>query len=58
MLSSLTVIDIDGKKKIKDINIAEDYDPISGEHKGEAYGLGPIQTPVSPTASMWSPRTF
>ena len=48
MLSSLTVIDIDAKKKVKDINIAEDYDPISGEHKGEAYGLGPIQTPVSP----------
>lgn len=48
MLSSLSVIDIDGKKKIKDINIAEDYDPISGQHKGEAYGLGPIQTPVSP----------
>jgi YVTN family beta-propeller protein len=48
MLSSLTVIDIDAKKKVKDINIAEDYDAISGEHKGEAYGLGPIQTPVSP----------
>ncbi|WP_018409388.1 hypothetical protein [Methylocystis rosea] len=48
MLSSLTVIDIDGKKKIKDIDLAENYDPISGEHKGEAYGLGPIQTPVSP----------
>ncbi len=48
MLSSLTVIDIDSKKKVKDINIAEDYDAISGEHKGEAYGLGPIQTPVSP----------
>jgi YVTN family beta-propeller protein len=48
MLSSLTVIDVDGKKKVKDINIAEDYDPISGEHKGEAYGRGPIQTPVSP----------
>ncbi len=48
MLSSLTVIDIDGKKKVKDIDLAENYDPISGEHKGEAYGLGPIQTPVSP----------
>jgi YVTN family beta-propeller protein len=36
------------KEKVKDINIAEEYDPISGEHKGEAYGLGPIQTPVSP----------
>ncbi len=48
ILSSLAVIDIDGKKKVKDINIAEDYDAISGEHKGEAYGLGPIQTPVSP----------
>jgi DNA-binding beta-propeller fold protein YncE len=47
MLSSLTVIDVDGKKKVKDINIAEDYDPISGEHKGEAYGRGPIQTPVT-----------
>jgi hypothetical protein len=47
MLSSLTVVDIDAKKKVKDINIAEEYDPISGEHKGEAYGLGPMQTPVS-----------
>lgn len=48
MLSSMTVIDIDAKKKLKDIDLAEDYNPISGEHKGEAYGLGPIQTPVSP----------
>jgi YVTN family beta-propeller protein len=48
MLSSLTVIDIDNKKKIKDIDLAADYDPISGAHKGEAYGLLPIQTPVSP----------
>lgn len=48
MLASLSVIDIDAKKKVKDINIAADYDPISGEHKGEAYGLLPIQTPVSP----------
>ncbi len=48
MLSSLTVIDINTKKKLKDINLAEDYNPLSGEHKGEAYGLGPIQTPVSP----------
>jgi YVTN family beta-propeller protein len=48
MLSSLTVIDIDNKKKVKDINLAEDYDPVSGAHKGDAYGLGPIQTPVSP----------
>ena len=42
MLSSLTVIDIDTKKKLEDINLAEDYNPLSGEHKG------PIQTPVSP----------
>ncbi|MGB7965651.1 MAG: hypothetical protein WCF64_05405, partial [Methylocella sp.] len=48
MLSSMTVIDIDAKKKLKDIDLAEDYNPVSGEHKGEAYGLGPIQTPVSP----------
>ncbi|MGH6793709.1 MAG: hypothetical protein ACREDH_00525, partial [Methylocella sp.] len=48
MLSSMTVIDMDAKKKVKDIDLAEDYNPVSGEHKGEAYGLGPIQTPVSP----------
>jgi DNA-binding beta-propeller fold protein YncE len=48
MLSSMSVIDIDAKKKLKDIDLAEDYNPVSGEHKGEAYGLGPIQTPVSP----------
>jgi YVTN family beta-propeller protein len=48
MLSSMTVIDLDAKKKIKDIDLAEGYNPVSGEHKGEAYGLGPIQTPVSP----------
>jgi len=48
MLASLSVIDIDAKKKVKDINLAADYDPVSGDHKGEAYGLLPIQTPVSP----------
>lgn len=48
LLSSLSVIDLDAKKKIADIDLAADYDPISGEHKGEAYGLLPIQTPVSP----------
>jgi YVTN family beta-propeller protein len=48
LLSSLTVIDMDAKKKVADIDIAADYDPISGAHKGEAYGLLPIQTPVSP----------
>jgi len=48
MLSSLSVIDLESKKKIKDIDIAADYDPITGNHKGEAYGLLPIQTPVSP----------
>lgn len=48
MLSSLTVIDVDKKKKVKDIDLAADYDPISGTHKGEAYGLLPIQTPISP----------
>ncbi|MGR9044488.1 MAG: YVTN family beta-propeller repeat protein [Gammaproteobacteria bacterium] len=47
-LSSLTVIDIPGKKKLADINLAEDYDPVSGKISGEAYGLLPIQTPVSP----------
>ncbi|PKM11643.1 MAG: hypothetical protein CVV13_08485 [Gammaproteobacteria bacterium HGW-Gammaproteobacteria-3] len=48
MLSSLTVIDIPGKKKLSDINLAADYDPVSGKITGEAYGLLPIQTPVSP----------
>ncbi len=48
MLASLSLIDANAKKKIKDINLAEDYDPISGDHTGEAYGLLPIQTPVSP----------
>ena len=48
MLASLSVIDINAKKKLKDINIAADYDPISGKVTGEAYGLLPIQTPVSP----------
>lgn len=48
MLASLSVIDIDAKKKLMDIDLAADYDPISGETKGEAYGLLPIQTPVSP----------
>ncbi len=48
MLSSLTVIDIPGKKKLSDINLAADYDPVSGKISGEAYGLWPIQTPVSP----------
>ncbi len=48
MLASLSVIDINAKKKLKDINLAADYDPVSGEVKGEAYGLLPIQTPVSP----------
>jgi DNA-binding beta-propeller fold protein YncE len=48
LLATLTVVDLESKKKIKDINLAEDYDPVSGESKGEAYGLLPIQTPVSP----------
>jgi len=48
LLSSLTVIDIPGKKKLKDINLAADYDPVTGKISGEAYGLLPIQTPVSP----------
>ncbi|MBS4049663.1 MAG: hypothetical protein KGZ69_00465, partial [Methylomonas sp.] len=48
LLSSLTVIDIPGKKKLSDINLAADYDPVSGAISGEAYGLLPIQTPVSP----------
>ncbi len=48
MLASLSVIDINGKKKLSDINLAKDYDPISGKISGEAYGLLPIQTPVSP----------
>lgn len=48
MLASLSVIDINGKKKLKDINLAADYDPVSGKLTGEAYGLLPIQTPVSP----------
>lgn len=48
MLASLSVIDIKGKKKLKDINLAADYDPVSGKITGEAYGLLPIQTPVSP----------
>ncbi len=48
MLASLSVIDVKGKKKLSDINIAKDYDPVSGKITGEAYGLLPIQTPVSP----------
>jgi len=48
MLASLSVIDIDGKKKLQDINLAADYDPVTGKINGEAYGLLPIQTPVSP----------
>lgn len=48
LLSTLSLIDLEAKKKLQDINLAEDYDPISGEIKGEAYGLLPIQTPVSP----------
>ncbi len=48
MLASLSVIDIQSKKKLKDINLAADYDPVSGKTTGEAYGLLPIQTPVSP----------
>ena len=48
MLASLSVIDINAKKKLEDINLAADYDPISGKISGEAYGLLPIQTPVSP----------
>lgn len=47
-LSTLTVIDIPNKKKLADIDLAADYDPISGKISGEAYGLLPIQTPVSP----------
>lgn len=48
LLASLSLIDLDAKKKLKDIDIAADYNPITGETKGEAYGLLPIQTPVSP----------
>jgi YVTN family beta-propeller protein len=48
LLSSMSVIDLKAKKKLEDINLAADYDPISGETKGPAYGLLPIQTPVSP----------
>ena len=48
MLSSMSVIDLKTKKKVKDIDLAADYDPISGETRGPAYGLLPIQTPVSP----------
>jgi len=48
LLSTLTVIDLNDKKKLQDIDLAADYDPISGQTTGEAYGLLPIQTPVSP----------
>jgi YVTN family beta-propeller protein len=48
LLSSLTVIDVPGKKKLMDIDLAADYDPVTGKISGEAYGLLPIQTPVSP----------
>ncbi|MGR9074479.1 MAG: YncE family protein, partial [Gammaproteobacteria bacterium] len=48
LLSSLSVIDIPGRKKLADIDLAADYDPVSGKISGEAYGLLPIQTPVSP----------
>lgn len=48
LLSSMSVIDVKAKKKLQDIDLAADYDPISGEIKGPAYGLLPIQTPVSP----------
>lgn len=48
LLSTLTVIDIRGKRKLADIDLAADYDPVSGKISGEAYGLLPIQTPVSP----------
>ncbi|MCH9698213.1 MAG: hypothetical protein K0U68_08935, partial [Gammaproteobacteria bacterium] len=48
MLASLSVIDINARKKLNDINLASDYDPITGKISGEAYGLLPIQTPVSP----------
>ncbi|GAB4361208.1 MAG: hypothetical protein Kow0060_16800 [Methylohalobius crimeensis] len=47
-LSTMSVIDLKTKKKVKDIDLAADYDPISGEVSGPAYGLLPIQTPVSP----------
>ncbi len=48
MLASMSVIDLKTKKKIRDIDLAADYDPVSGKTKGPAYGLLPIQTPVSP----------
>lgn len=48
LLSTMSVIDLKAKKKIQDIDLAADYDPISGQTKGPAYGLLPIQTPVSP----------
>ena len=48
LLASMSVIDLKTRKKVKDIDLAADYDPISGKIKGPAYGLLPIQTPVSP----------
>ncbi|WP_246598817.1 hypothetical protein [Methylogaea oryzae] len=48
LLSTLSVIDLNAKKKLQDIDLAADYDPISGKTRGEAYGLLPIQTPISP----------
>jgi DNA-binding beta-propeller fold protein YncE len=47
-LATLSVIDVEGKRKLGDIDLSADYDPITGKVKGPAYGLTPIQTPVSP----------
>ena len=48
LLATLSVLDLNEKKKVQDIDLAKDYDPISGETKGPAAGLLPIQTPVTP----------
>jgi YVTN family beta-propeller protein len=48
LLATITVLDLNAKKKLQDIDLAKDYDPISGESKGPATGLLPIQTPVTP----------
>jgi len=48
LLASMSVIDLKTRKKVKDIDLAADYDPVSGKTNGPAYGLLPIQTPVSP----------
>lgn len=47
-VSTLSVIDVEAKRKVEDIDLAADYDPLTGKVNGPAYGLLPIQTPVSP----------